>query len=82
MQAVNASVSRRDVIFTANTGHELGHTGLDLFLEKNPKLIKEAHVWMHLGANFAAQFGVRRQTLWDHWGLFLRDTFLPIASPV
>jgi len=25
---------------------------------------------------------VRRQTLWDHWGLFLRDTFLPIASPV
>ena len=57
MLAVNASAPRRDVIFTANTGHELGHTGLDLFLEKNPTLVKEAHIWMHLGANFAAKFG-------------------------
>jgi hypothetical protein len=55
--AVNTSTPRRDVIFTANSGHELGHTGLDLFLEKNPKLIKNAHIWMHLGANFAAKFG-------------------------
>ena len=57
MLAVNASAPKRDVIFTANTGHELGHTGLDLFLQKNPKLIKDAHIWMHLGANFAATFG-------------------------
>ena len=57
MLAVNASAPRRDVIFTANTGHELGHTGLDLFLEKNPTLVKDAHIWMHLGANFAAKFG-------------------------
>jgi len=26
--------------------------------------------------------GVRRQTLWGHLALILRDTFLPIASPV
>ena len=26
--------------------------------------------------------GVRRQTLWDQLALFLRDTFLPVASPV
>lgn len=57
MRAVNASAPRRDVIFTANTGHELGHTGLDLFLHENPGLIKDAHIWMHLGANFAAKFG-------------------------
>ena len=57
MRAVNASVPKRDVIFTANTGHELGHTGLDLFLHNNPGLTKDAHIWMHLGANFAAKFG-------------------------
>ena len=57
MRAVNASSPRRDVIFTANTGHELGHTGLDLFLHNNPGLVKKAHIWMHLGANFAAKFG-------------------------
>jgi len=57
MRAVKASAPRRDVIFTANTGHELGHTGLDLFLHNNPSLINDAHIWMHLGANFAAKFG-------------------------
>ena len=57
MKAVKAMAPERDVIFTANTGHELGHTGLDLFLRNNPTLIKDAHVWIHLGANFAARFG-------------------------
>jgi hypothetical protein len=27
-------------------------------------------------------YSVRRQTLWDQLTLFLRDTFLPVASPV
>ena len=57
MRAVKSSRLKRDVIFTANTGHELGHTGLSLFLNNNPALIKNAHIWMHLGANFAAKFG-------------------------
>jgi hypothetical protein len=48
----------RDVIFTANTGHELSHIGLDHYLEKNAYLIKEAHAWVHLGANFAAKDGM------------------------
>ncbi|MCZ6641317.1 MAG: hypothetical protein O7F71_07050 [Gammaproteobacteria bacterium] len=47
----------RDLIFTANTGHELGHVGLDHYLEQNPTLIREAHAWIHLGANFAAANG-------------------------
>ena len=29
-----------------------------------------------------AQAAVRRQTLRDHLALILRDTFLPVASPV
>jgi len=57
MRAVTAAAPMRDIIFTANTGHELGHTGLDLFLHENPDLIQDAHIWMHLGANFAAKVG-------------------------
>lgn len=57
MRAVKASRPKRDVIFTANTGHELGHTGLSLFLDNNPTLIEDALIWLHLGANFAAKFG-------------------------
>ncbi len=45
----------RTVIFTANTGHELGHVGLDHYLEAYPELVEQAHAWVHLGANFAAQ---------------------------
>ena len=52
----------RNVIFTANTGHELSHIGLDHFLENNPSLVKHAHAWVHLGANFAAKDG---NVLWQ-----------------
>lgn len=44
----------RTVIFTANTGHELGHVGLRRYLESAPELVNHAHAWIHLGANFAA----------------------------
>jgi len=44
----------RDVWFVASTGHELGHVGLDHFLDQHPSLVKDAHIWIHLGANFAA----------------------------
>lgn len=52
-----ASPPERDVIFIANTGHELGHLGLEHFLHKNKSLVRGAHVWMHLGANFCARDG-------------------------
>lgn len=63
MRAIKKSGSDRDVIFTANTGHELGHLGLDHYLESQPKLIAGASLWIHLGANFAARYdrGVRLQ---------------------
>ena len=47
----------RTVIFTANTGHELGHVGLRRYLDSVPELVNEAHAWVHLGANFAAVDG-------------------------
>ena len=57
MRGIQKSRPQRDVIFAANTGHELGHTGLDQYLHDNSGLIKEAFLWVHLGANFAARHG-------------------------
>ena len=54
MRTVSRGEAQRDVIFTANTGHELGHIGLDHYLGSREALIKGAHMWIHLGANFAA----------------------------
>jgi hypothetical protein len=56
----------RDIIFTANTGHELGHLGLEHFISQNPTLIAQAHTWVHLGANFAAAGGVPRLQVSDN----------------
>ncbi len=42
------------LIFTANTGHELSHLGLDRFLEVQSELAETAG-WIHLGANFIAR---------------------------
>lgn len=55
MGAVATAPRRRDVLFTANTGHELGHLGLEHFLEHRAGLIRDAHCWIHLGANFASR---------------------------
>lgn len=45
----------RDVVLTANTGHELGHVGLIRFLNEYDRLMCNASLWVHFGANFAAK---------------------------
>lgn len=57
LHALRAEPPRRTVHFVASTGHELGHVGLDHFLASRQDLIGGAHLWLHLGANFAAAVG-------------------------
>ncbi len=57
MRAIQLEGPDRDVLFTANTGHELGHIGLDHYLEPRQELVQRAHMWIHLGANFSAGVG-------------------------
>ncbi|MEZ5598256.1 MAG: hypothetical protein R3E84_18095 [Pseudomonadales bacterium] len=45
----------RTVYFTANSGHELGHIGMHHYLKAHRSRIREAALWVHLGANFAAR---------------------------
>lgn len=46
----------RDVVFTANSGHELGHIGLDAFLDRRPGWLATAE-FVHFGANIGATAG-------------------------
>jgi hypothetical protein len=50
----------RPVQFAASSGHELGHLGLDAFLEARPGLVTDAAAWVHLGANIGAAGGQPR----------------------
>ena len=45
---------RRDVVFVASGGHELGHLGIDAFVANRPGLVSGAIAWMHFGANIGA----------------------------
>ena len=54
IRTMAVSQPERSVIFTANSGHELGHTGLHAFLKRHQGLASEAFAWVHLGANLGA----------------------------
>ena len=57
MRAIHNARPVRDVLFVASSGHELGHLGLDAFIERRPGLVPAAKVWIHLGANIGAAQG-------------------------
>ena len=55
LRALIAEPPGRDVVFTANTGHELGHLGLDDFVARRPGWDQPGGaVWVHYGANLGA----------------------------
>jgi len=56
LAALVAAPPDRPVIFTANSGHELGHLGLDNFIARRPDC-EESASWVHWGANLGAAGG-------------------------
>jgi hypothetical protein len=58
LRALLAAPPGRDVVFTANSGHELGHIGLDDFLARRPGWDAPGGAsWVHYGANIGATRG-------------------------
>lgn len=56
LRALLANPPNCDTILTANSGHELGHIGLDAFLARRPGWETQAR-WVHFGANIGAAGG-------------------------
>jgi hypothetical protein len=58
LRTLLASQPECDVVMTANSGHELGHLGLDAFLERRPGWDgPDGAIWVHYGANIGATGG-------------------------
>lgn len=61
LHALLARPPARSVVLTANSGHELGHLGLDDFLARRPGWDRPAEqggaAWVHYGANIGAADG-------------------------
>jgi hypothetical protein len=56
LRALLAAPPAIDVVLTANSGHELGHLGLDDFVARRPGWETTA-LWLHWGANLGATGG-------------------------
>ena len=54
MRMFREAKPQRDVVFVASSGHELGHLGIDDFIERRPGIVTKAVGWMHFGANIGA----------------------------
>jgi hypothetical protein len=61
LRALIAAPPACNVIFTANSGHELGHLGLDDFMVRRPgwerPISEGGATWIHFGANIGATDG-------------------------
>src|SRR6516165_3106157 len=62
LRALIAAPPACNVIFTANSGHELGHLGLDDFIARRPgwerPISEGGATWVHFGANIGATDGM------------------------
>ena len=54
MRTFARQLPERDVMFVASSGHELGHLGIDAFIERYAGIVKQSAGWIHLGANIGA----------------------------
>ena len=54
MRALRSSQPRRRILFVASSGHELGHLGINAFVERRPGIVRNSNGWMHFGANIGA----------------------------
>jgi len=63
----------RDIVFVASSGHELGHLGINAFVDARPGIVKNSAGWIHLGANIGAAVepGNNIQSSDDQWEAIL-----------
>jgi hypothetical protein len=54
MRALRTARPSRTVLFVASSGHELGHLGLNAFVDRRPGVVPKTVGWMHFGANIGA----------------------------
>ncbi len=54
MRALRAMQPQRSISFVASSGHELGHAGINAYIERRPGSVTQAIAWVHLGASIGA----------------------------
>jgi len=63
MRGVREARPKRTVLFVASSGHELGHLGINAYIDKRPGIVRRAAAWLHLGANIGAASALNNNLL-------------------
>ena len=58
MRTMAETEPERNILFVSTSGHEIGLPGIETFVEARPGIVKDAHGWVHFGANIGAVPGV------------------------
>ncbi|MEO8677889.1 MAG: hypothetical protein ABI665_02510 [Vicinamibacterales bacterium] len=61
MRVLSRAKPARDVVLVASSGHELGHLGINAFVDRRPGIVTGSVGWIHLGANIGAAMRPNRQ---------------------
>lgn len=61
MRVLRPGKPARDIVFVASSGHELGHLGINAFVDRRPGIVANSVGWIHLGANLGAARAASRQ---------------------
>jgi len=62
MRILREAKPARDVLFVASSGHELGHLGINAYVDRRPGIVTKSIGWIHLGANIGAASSATPQT--------------------
>lgn len=54
MRGLRDTRPARDIVFVASSGHELGHLGINAFIDRRHDIVPKSAGWMHFGANIGA----------------------------
>jgi hypothetical protein len=63
-RAIAASPPDANFVFVATAGHEIGHGGMSVFLQREPPTPGQTALWMHLGASLACYEWRKAGTQW------------------
>jgi len=61
LRSISASQPRRSVYFLATDGHELSHIGGKYWLHSRPGFMENAHLIMHIGANWGSKIWAKAE---------------------
>jgi hypothetical protein len=75
-RAAAASTAKVNYVFVATAGHEIGHGGMEAFMQADPPKPSQTRAWIHLGSSLACYEWRKQGSQWVATGTLESRRFL------